>query len=236
MEPKGVKQRVTSLEFLVKTNLISDPAVREGLKSVLSEGEASVPQFASVKVGSSLSQFGVQKVDSSKSQTLEKYPTLEGKNIALIGFNVRHGDIVDALTPIYSEVTSKLELVGEYEGERVGGTGGNNTEAKHPGYVVTGFDIQRGAYIGREEVINFTIYWNRLTSSGIDVNDQIVSEKFASENYANITKSAKEYRAKEYRANSEAFISDFSATVSTHTSGETFLNDIEISETILISN
>ncbi|MEQ1816445.1 MAG: hypothetical protein ABL861_08300 [Nitrosomonas sp.] len=39
---------------------------------------------------------------------------------------------------------------------------------------------------------------------------------------------------KKYRAKASAFISDFVSTVSTHTSGETFLNDIWISETVIV--
>jgi hypothetical protein len=43
LEPEDVKNRVASLEFLVKANLISDPKVRDGLTAILQEGEKSVP-------------------------------------------------------------------------------------------------------------------------------------------------------------------------------------------------
>jgi hypothetical protein len=228
LEPDDVKNRVTSLQFLVDARLISSPDIRDGLKAVLEKGEDSLPQF--VRVGATTS-LGVSKIDSARNQAVEKHPVLQGKNIALVGFAVRHGDIIDALTPIFSEVTPGMELVGEYNGERIGGTGGGVTVLKKPGYVVTGFDIQRGYYFGRSEVVHIQVTWKRLSKTGMDEESVVTSEKLGSGNHARIDEPPKQYRAKE-----NAFISDFVATTSTHTSGETFLNDFEISETVIVSS
>lgn len=231
LESADVKQRISSLQFLVKANLISDSRVREGVNTVLQEGEEGIPRFLPVGTPTTLGSFGVDKVGSPRERIVEKYPTLLGKNIALIGFRVRHGDIVDAVTPIYAEVTTSLELKGEFEGDRIGGTGGSETVLKQPGYVVTGFDIQRGDYFGRSEVVHMQVIWNRLTRNGIVPDSTMVSEKLGSGNYAKISEPPKQFRAK-----ANAFISDFAATISHHTSGETFLNDIEISETVIVRN
>ena len=229
LEPEEVTQRVTSLQFLVDANLISDPAIRKGLAGILEQGEEGIPQFLPLGNPTSINNLGVSEVGSARDKVLEKYPVLEGKNIALVGFRVRHGDVIDALTPIYSEVTVKMQLQGEFEGERVGGLGGSETVLKKPGYVVTGFDVQRGYYFGRSEVIHIQLYWSRLTSKGIDMDDTASSPKMGGGKYAESLQPPKEFRAKE-----SAFISDFVSTISTHTSGETFLNDIDISETVIV--
>lgn len=228
LEPDSVEQRVTSLEFLVKANLISDPAVRRGLQQVLEEGGASVPQFVPVGRNPNLER-GVQNTGSAREGMLEKYPTLEGKNVALIGFRVRHGDIIDAVTPIYAEVTPSMELVGEYEGQRIGGTGGGETVLKKPGFVVTGIEVQRGWYFGRSEVVHFQVTWQRLGRQGLEADSTVASQRLGGGNHARIDQPPKRFKAAP-----NAFLSDFHATVSRHTSGELFLNDIEVSETVVV--
>jgi hypothetical protein len=229
LEPEDVEQRVSSLEFLVKANLITSPEIRDGLTGILKEGAQSVPQFQPIGTPTSIGSTGVSSISSARDTVLEKFPTLKGKNIALVGFRVRHGDIIDAVTPIYAEVTKSLQLQGEFEGERIGGTGGGETVLKKPGYVVTGFDVQRGYYFGRQEVVHFQVIWKRLTPKGVDPSSDIVSEKLGGGSYVKNLQPPKEFRA-----NAGAFISDFAATTSFHTSGETFLNDIQISETVVV--
>ena len=231
LEPGDVEQRVNSLEFLIKANLITDPAVRSGVMSVIDDGHEGVPQFVAVGASTTLGTSGVQSAPSARERIIEKFPTLQGKNIALVGFRVRSGDIIDAVTPIYAEVSERMELSGEYEGDRVGGTGGAENVLKQSGYVVTGFDIQRGHYFGRSEVVHIQVFWSRMTRDGIDSNDTMVSDKLGSGNNAQISEPPREYRA-----NQDSLISDFAATTSYHTSGETFLNDIQISETVVVRN
>lgn len=230
LEPDEVDQRVTSLRFLVKANLISDPAVRSGLEGILAEGKESIPQFYPVSRSVNL-QSGVQSGGGATEGVVEKYPTLRGKNVALIGFRVRHGDIIDALTPIYAEVTPKMELAGEYEGKRIGGDGGGETLLKQAGHVVTGIDIQRGFYFGRTEVVHVQIIWHPLTRRGIDSAATLTSKRLGGGKYVKNLQPPKQFRA-----GANAFLSDFHSTVSRHTSGELFLNDVEVSETVVVAN
>lgn len=229
LEPEDAEQRIASLQFLVRANLIEDPAVREGLKGLLEEGVESVPRFLPASFATDIGTPGVEKADSARERIVQKFPTLQGKNVALVGFRVRHGDIIDALAPIYAAVTPEMELVGEFEGDRIGGTGGGETVLKRPGHVVTGFEVQRGRYFGRSEVVRFQVTWSPLTADGIDTDAAVVSEKLGSGNFAEIDEPPRRFQAGE-----NAFISDFAATFSRHTSGETFLNDIEISETVVV--
>jgi len=224
LEPDDVKQRVSSLEFLVKANLISDPEVRQGLTTILDEGEQSIPQFVPVGTPTGIGS-GFNQVGSARDKVFQKFPTLKGKNVALVGFRVRHGDVIDAVTPIYSEVTESMKLKGEYEGDRIGGAGGGETILKKPGHVVTGFDIQRGVYFGAREVVHFQVTWNALTASGIDQASTTVSEKIGGGQFVSHFDPPKEYRA-----SSGAFISDFAARVS----HRGFLSDIQISETVVV--
>lgn len=229
LEPEETDQRIASLQFLVDANLIKDTSVRDGLKGLLKKGEPSVPRFRPVGVSNEIGSPGVEKAESAREQIEEKFPKLRGKNVALVGFRVRHGDIIDAITPIYSAVTPEMKLVGEFEGDRIGGTGGGETRLKRPGHVVTGFEVQRGRYFGRSEVVHFQVTWRPLSADGIDSDASVVSERLGGGNFAEIDEPPKRFQAGE-----NAFISDFAATFSRHTSGETFLNDIEISETVVI--
>jgi hypothetical protein len=221
LESVEKEPRVESLQFLVDARLISTPSIRDGLTAAIKSG--SVPRFKPIGATDTIS---VKKVDSVKGQVIDKFPELKGKNIALVGFRIRSGDIIDAVTPIYAKVTQSMQLVGEYEGERVGGTGGEAMTLLKPGHVVTGFDIQRGKYFGRTEVVHFQVTWKRLSETGIDETSATKSEKLGSGNFAEITD-----EPTEYRAGPNAFISDFAATTSDHTSGETFLNNVAITDT-----
>lgn len=68
-----------------------------------------------------------------------------------------------------------------------------------------------------------------LTADGIDSDASVASERLGGGNFAEIDEPPKRFQAGE-----NAFISDFAATFSRHTSGETFLDDIEIGETVVI--
>jgi len=228
LEPDNTKQRIASLEFLVKVNLISDPEVRKGLQTVLNEGESAIPQFLPINTIANIGSIGSDRVDDSKKKILEKFPQLKGKNVALVGFKISSGQVIDSITPIYSKITRRLELTGEFEGDRIGGTGGDETVLKYSGYVVTGFEIQRASYFGRSEVIHIRITWNKLTSKGVNMNSPIVSRRFGSGEYSKNPKPIQKYYA-----SSGAFISNISATVSKHTDGKTYLNDVAIKETMV---
>ena len=80
LEPEDVEQRVSSLEFLVKANLITSPEIRDGLTGILEEGAQSVPQFQPIGTPTSIGSTGVSSISSARDTVLEKFPTLKGKN------------------------------------------------------------------------------------------------------------------------------------------------------------
>lgn len=220
LESDDVDQRIQSLTFLVDAHLLS-PDMTKGLKEVLGK-PGGIPQFLPV---------GAAKPLSSRDSLINQYPTLDGKDVALVGFRVRHGDVIDGLAPIYSEVSKTLELLKEYEGEWVGGDGGDETVLKKPGYVVTGFDVHRGVYFGSTDVVHLTVYWNKLTSKGINISSLQTSTRLGSGNNAKLND-----EPKLFRSNDTAFISDFIATTSGHTGGDTFIGNINTKQTVVVSN
>ena len=220
LESEDVDERLTSLEFLVDAKLISDSDVLDAIEGIIKK--ENVPRFLPVDVLS---------LDSQRDRIAEKFPTLVGKNIALIGFSVRHGDIIDAVTPIYSVVSPRLKLKGEYVGDRLAGDGGGETVLKQPGYVVTGFDVQYGEYYGDTAVVQLKVIWTRLTSNGLDTGSIIESEKLGSGDRAEISEPPELVRA-----SADAFISDFEVEISHHSNGDTFLKAIRIKDTIIVQN
>jgi hypothetical protein len=91
-------------------------------------------------------------------------------------------------------------------------------------YIVTGFNVQRGTYFGRDEVVHLQLVWRRLTLQGLDSVEE-VSPIFGSGKYADISQPMKELRVDQGH-----FISDFSPSISGHDSGESYLNDIAIEQ------
>jgi hypothetical protein len=70
---------------------------------------------------------------------------------------VRHGDIIDAITPLFAKISSETGTLVEnaiVEGQRVGGLGGQETILKQDGCIITGLNIERGSYFGREEIVH----------------------------------------------------------------------------------
>lgn len=225
-------QRAKSLKFLVDANLITDPDIRAGVggilaqpavKKILDEEGGGIPQFTVRRLSTSSSG------DSAARGVVEKFPTLDGRSVALIGFDVRHGDIVDAVAPIYAAVSPRLELDGQYVGKSVGGDGGGDTRLLEPGRVVTRVEIQRGTYFGGQRVLRFRATWSRLSAEGVDSGDTVTSPWLGTGQYAKDVQPIVEYAAGD-----DAFISDFQATAGHHTNGDVFLRTFEVVETMVL--
>ncbi|HEY2534563.1 MAG TPA: hypothetical protein VGJ20_42750 [Xanthobacteraceae bacterium] len=221
LEPTDPEARVTSLKFLVRTNLIRDPSVVKGINSVVAEGVQAVPRFAPANSVPALG--GVMNVPSVKA-LLTAEPAPPGSKLALVGLRVRHGDVIDAIGPLFAPIEPGLKLGATIFGPLQGGGGGEETVLEEPGYIVTGIDVMRGNYFGRDEVAQLQIVWHRLTSQGIDPEDQKVSKWLGSGNFV------ASRQEKHLIAAPGNYISDFSPTVSSHTSGEVVLNDIGIAQ------
>ncbi|MED1105007.1 jacalin-like lectin [Bacillus paramycoides] len=90
----------------------------------------------------------------------------------LVGFNVRYGDYIDAITPVYSAIDTNGRITGTREGATYGGDGGSpKSLIAQPSYVVTGIEGHYG-----ELVYGFRLIFHRWGPSGIVVNDSYSSE------------------------------------------------------------
>jgi hypothetical protein len=211
-----------NLQFLLDAGLIKSKNTKERLITFLKKRQPG--QGPTLPVPGATPIPGGPGVSSVKAPILETHPELKDTILALTGLKVRHGDIIDAITPIFTEITPGLKITtNKVMGQRQGGTGGGETSLEHEGYLITGIDIYRGYYFGRDEIIQIQIIWHKLTPQGIDEAARIVSEKLGSGNYAQISQPQKELRA-----DPGYYIDDFSDSTSFHTSGETFFNDISI--------
>lgn len=112
LESDKTEERINSLQFLVETNLISDSQLKEGINQVVRNGEKNIPQFTPVGSVNSV-------VPTDDKQTAP---------LALVALKVRSGDIIDAVTPVFAEVTPDLKLQNRKYGLQVGGTGGGETQ------------------------------------------------------------------------------------------------------------
>lgn len=225
LEPTDPEARVTSLKFLVNANLIRDPSVVDGINKIVAEGVQSVPRFAPANYGPAPELGGVRNVPSVKA-LLTAVP-LDAK-LALVGLRVRHGDVIDAIGPLFAPIEPSLKLGAPLIGGPLeGGGGGEETVLKEDGYIVTGINVVRGTYFGRNEVARLQVIWHRLTPQGINPQDQKVSTMLGSGNFAT------SQQVKQLRAAPGNYIYDFSPTVSSHTDGTVFLNDISIAQDLL---
>ncbi len=223
LEPTDPQVRMTSLKFLVNTNLIRDQSVVDGINRVVAEGPQSVPRFAPANSAPTPGLGEVLNVPSVKALVTTDSPAA-GAKLALTGLRVRHGDVIDAVGPLFSPIGPGLKLGTTIFGGLQGGGGGEETVLEEPGYIVTGIDIVRGQYFGRDEVAQLQVFWHRLTPQGIDPADQKVSKMLGSGKFVT------SQQVKHLLATPGNYISDFSPTVSSHTSGEVFFNDIGVTQ------
>lgn len=216
LEPNDADGRRKSLQFLIDTNLISDVKIKSGVRKVIRGPDAEIPQF--IPVGS----FGK---GGALDDIINENSTLKGKELAFVALKVRHGNVIDAITPIYAEISPDLSLGETVVGKQYGGKGGGETVLERRGFIVTGINLYRGDYFEEEEVVQIELIWHRLTQRGIDPATEVISEKLGDGHFANLDKPAKQLRA-----NPGHYISDFFASTSYHSSGETFLHDFDIKQ------
>ncbi|WP_338760653.1 hypothetical protein WAF17_14000 [Bernardetia sp. ABR2-2B] len=236
MESPDPKVRAKSLEFLIKVNLIEDKKITAGVNEILNSKELDLlPQFNAPNIVQT-DKVGVTEMKSAKSQLVDKEkgegnPIEQDNFLALTGFVVRSGDIIDGFTPIFSEIGTKDKFFkSKRMGKHFGGDGGSPIEIYKEGYLITGIELIRGYYFGREEVIHLQVTWHKLTPKGIDYNDKIVSEKLGSGNFAEFNEQTP---SSIFQAKANHFITDFAAQQSYHSDGSTFLHDMIIKEEVL---
>ncbi|HVA32713.1 MAG TPA: hypothetical protein VNG31_01110 [Candidatus Baltobacteraceae bacterium] len=178
---------------------------------------------------------GGQPYVPAQSQTYVPQPTYAAqpqyqptstvqRPLALIGLQVSYANAVDRIVPIYAGIGPGFTLEQSVLGQSVGGSGGTETAFAPPGYVLTGIDVYRGTYGGVDEVLGMKLYWNRLTSNGIDANDGLASNVMRSSYPQTLP-------TKQLRADPGTYISNIMITPSTHSDGRTFVHDISIALT-----
>jgi len=207
LQSGSTDERTKSLKFLVDTNLITDPEVQKGVRQLI-EDPNSIPQF--ILDGGAIA--------SARDQFLAENQELVGKTLVLIGFDVRVGQLIDALAPIFAVLKPDLTLGEHKRGAQVGGDGGGAHTLLQEGYVVTGIDSYRGNYFGAEHLIHLQIYWHRLTPTGIDYEDGRVSEKLATGDFAKDV-----ILEEEFRVEPGYFVSDYQINEVPHTDGTNYV-------------
>ncbi|MEZ4732287.1 MAG: hypothetical protein R3E79_34680 [Caldilineaceae bacterium] len=136
------------------------------------------------------------------------------KTTPLVALEVRYGDVIDAVTPVFAK---------QVKGDRCGGAGGQETRLEKAGYVITGMDIYRGRYLGKPVIAQIQVIWHRLTPSGIDSTDEIISAKVGSGT------DVEGLALNKLRTSAGKFISQLSANTIA-VDGRTFLADIDIEQ------
>jgi hypothetical protein len=170
---------------------------------------------------------GVGVVSSIREGIIAENPALKNRTLALVALKVSAGDVIDSIIPIFNEITPDLKVKDKsIEGEKVGGNGGGAILLEQKGYIITGIDVYRGNYFGRVEVIQIQVIWHKLTTQGIDLNTENISEKLGTGNYADTSQPPKKFRTI-----SGNYFSDFrDISFSYHTDGKTFLHDFDMVE------
>lgn len=211
-----LQKRIASLRFYINAGLIKDSSIIAKLEDLIDKG--NIPQSSPIPTG------GVSVVPSARKQLIDKDSSLKNSTLLLVGLKVKHGQLIDSITPMFAEINPNLQIKKTIEGQRIGGSGGEETLLERKGYIVTGINLYYGEYFGREEVIHIELLWSKLTPQGINTRDQQVSEKLGSGEYSTPSK------VRELRAKPGYYISDLRSNVSSHTDGGVFLNNVDIQQ------
>lgn len=154
--------------------------------------------------------------------TIETREDTADKIWVVSGFKIRHGDIIDAITPIYTQINNKtFEVYQTTLGTRIGGTGGGESIETMDGYYVKGIEYQRGAYFGANEVAHIRIIYGELTPDGLI--GSIRSRVYGSGNYIERLLEPESFIVKK-----SFVVSNIQAISKQHTSGEVFLNNLAV--------
>jgi hypothetical protein len=210
LEPKDGVERIKSLQFLVKINLIQDPTAVAGINQVAEEGPGSVPQFAPPNARF---EPGVRTVPSVKSAFVAAMGTTLAKDarLALVGIKIRSGQVIASMAPLYASLSPDFKLGHLPDlGQSQGGGNGQGILLVKDGYFVTGLYVQRGTYFGRDEVVHLQVVWRRLTPQGLDSAEEM-SDIFGSGEYVGSLQPTLRKRA-----DPGHFISDYSLSISAH--------------------
>jgi hypothetical protein len=223
LTPDELNERINALHLLVTKGFLSEEQLNKEIKTIANGNLKNYPQFTQDTKG------GIGVVSSMKEQIIAKNPALKDRTLALVALKVSAGEVIDSIIPIFNEITPDLKVKDEpIEGEKVGGNGSGAILLEQKGYIITGIDVYRGYYFGRDEVYQIQVIWHKLsTQGGIDPNTRIVSDKLGTG--ANVID--KSQPPKQFRTTSGNYFSDFrDISFSYHDTGESFLHDFEMGQ------
>lgn len=143
----------------------------------------------------------------------------ERENSVLVGFIVKHGDIIDGVTPIYKQILQNGELGTPFIGNHLGGKGGKESVAVRNLSIVKGVLIERCDYFGANHISRLWIIWQKW-SKGTANGDMYISEVYGTGNNA----SNKQIQDIYFSELGVKGIESFSIA---HTSGENYLSNIQ---------
>jgi len=166
-------------------------------------------------------------IDAPNEATIGTRDDTAEKIWIVSGFKIRHGDIIDAITPIYSQIdTTTFDVYQTRVGARIGGTGGGESIETMDGYFVKGLEFQRGLYFGANEVVYIRVIYGKLTQAGLE--GEIRSKVYGSGNYVKQLLPVESFMARK-----SFVVSNIQAISKQHTSGEVFLNNLAVLQTKL---
>ncbi|PIR38906.1 MAG: hypothetical protein COV35_05345 [Alphaproteobacteria bacterium CG11_big_fil_rev_8_21_14_0_20_39_49] len=92
----------------------------------------------------------------ANSLTQPDYQEKSNDKKVLAGLVIRHGEIIDALQPIYRPINYDGTLGEPYKGKQYGGNGGNRTEIYNDDYVMVGVIYKQGYWMGSKRLASFS--------------------------------------------------------------------------------
>jgi hypothetical protein len=219
LQSDDLQNRIKSLKFLAKVNLIEDKKMAAALQSAADSPE-TIPQF-------SPPNGTVSRIASVREGMLKEHPELAGKTVALVGIWAQSGNVIDAVTPVYAEIDKDFRIgATRYFAQRIGGANGDESALIKSGYITTAIDLYRGMYFGAPVIVHLEVTWSKLTTEGIDYKKQIHSERLGSGKYAEGVSD----KPVHFEAPAGQYIYDIkNADNSIHTSGEVYVEDLDVS-------
>ena len=146
----------------------------------------------------------------------------------LVGFNIRSGDVLDGITPIFRDQSIQngaLVLSKETRlGKAIGGIGGDPAQILQEGAHVVALRIKTGVYYGARHVLSFQADLRDFATGQITSSPWYGSGKRVTSPPEPIV---------EFKTRNGFLISGLEGSASGHTSGETFVSKVEVVETRL---
>ena len=142
------------------------------------------------------------------------------KESILVGFVIRHGDIVDGLTPIYKTLDGKY-LGNIQMGDSHGGKGGRESIAIRSNAIVQGLIAEKCEYFGADHICRLRVIWKRW-SNGSANGDYLLSEYYGTGNFGTNQKLV------ELSSADDLPFKGVSSQNLAHTNGDLFLSDLKL--------